>query len=645
MKKKIMQTFAVLVCAYGLLTVFSLYNLNNVENMLDNSMTINNEFYGTIVDLSDRVNEMQKLVAASFVYNRSDEINDNMLKIEKSFDTILEKIKIIQGPKFKELHDKQVEISENSDSSLKSSDDQKISVGDLISFLSTEELILKKLSLDVVESTKDILNSRKELRGKYEELSKTFRKIDFSQYLTGSDSINAKKQLNNLTRSVMVVMFSISVKDLNFVGRGKYEQAIKYWDGQIKNNKNYDEFKELFNLSFDLAIKNAANTSDDAFFKFNQSSYDFIKGIKKLSKYSDELFYNTQKDILADVSFTNRISVIISLLVLIMGSIFGWMTLDKLVESLKIIIAKVTKDSTSVASIASKVKASANTLSGSVSRQGSAIQETVSSMQEISSMISKTTDHSKTANMETHRLVESMADLKETNRNLKQLEFTFKTIENKTKVINDIVFKTQLLSFNASIEAARAGTHGKGFAVVAQEVGKLADLSGSAAEEINKLLTDSDTQIKETVEQTSDRIERFEMALNQVNKATESINQASHEQENGVRQTNSAMDQMDNATQENSENADELLDISIMLEDNSKNLQNATKELNEIVSGNGQNLVNKRGVLKVLSGRSKLINKKSQKNDIEISGTKQKNNSQDSLQDIDGDDDSFKPAV
>jgi methyl-accepting chemotaxis protein len=45
------------------------------------------------------------------------------------------------------------------------------------------------------------------------------------------------------------------------------------------------------------------------------------------------------------------------------------------------------------------------------------------------------------------------------------------TIEERTKVINDIVFQTKLLSFNASVEAARAGEHGKGFAVVAEEVG------------------------------------------------------------------------------------------------------------------------------------------------------------------------------
>jgi methyl-accepting chemotaxis protein len=66
-------------------------------------------------------------------------------------------------------------------------------------------------------------------------------------------------------------------------------------------------------------------------------------------------------------------------------------------------------------------------------------------------------------------------------------------------MITDIADKINLLSLNASIEAARAGAAGKGFAVVADEVGKLAYQTSGIIKEIEKVLSNNRQSTSEGV--------------------------------------------------------------------------------------------------------------------------------------------------
>ena len=62
-------------------------------------------------------------------------------------------------------------------------------------------------------------------------------------------------------------------------------------------------------------------------------------------------------------------------------------------------------------------------------------------------------------------------------------------IREATQLITSIAEETNLLSLNASIEAARAGDQGRGFAVVAAQIQKLAEESNASATQIAEIIS------------------------------------------------------------------------------------------------------------------------------------------------------------
>ncbi len=88
-------------------------------------------------------------------------------------------------------------------------------------------------------------------------------------------------------------------------------------------------------------------------------------------------------------------------------------------------------------------------------------------------------------------LVRAMEAIESQSEDVGRMVEIIEDIGKETKAIHAIVFETKMLSFNASIEAARAGDHGAGFSVVAQEINSLAEMSGTAAHAIHRLLDES----------------------------------------------------------------------------------------------------------------------------------------------------------
>lgn len=75
-------------------------------------------------------------------------------------------------------------------------------------------------------------------------------------------------------------------------------------------------------------------------------------------------------------------------------------------------------------------------------------------------------------------------------------ETSAKNVNGIIMMLAEISEKLNLLSLNASIEAARSGVHGKGFSVVATEINKLADNATENTKKASSLLKELDENIK-----------------------------------------------------------------------------------------------------------------------------------------------------
>jgi hypothetical protein len=140
------------------------------------------------------------------------------------------------------------------------------------------------------------------------------------------------------------------------------------------------------------------------------------------------------------------------------------------------------------------------------------------------------------------------------------IQQSFRAIQTVVKTIDDIAFQTNLLSLNASIEAARAGAAGKGFAVVADEVRSLANRSGQSVHETQVLADSSSATVDEGRRQVDATARQFGALLADSESLSQLVIETAtmaEEQVQAIRQVHSGLDQIDQVTQANAAGAEE----------------------------------------------------------------------------------------
>ena len=170
-----------------------------------------------------------------------------------------------------------------------------------------------------------------------------------------------------------------------------------------------------------------------------------------------------------------------------------------------------------------------------------------------------------------------MEHLTAATRNINQSSTQIGTI---IKTIEDIAFQTNILSLNAGVEAARAGTAGKGFSVVADEVRSLAAKSAEAAQNTNILISHSIQSAKTGAESTDQVVAAMQVindCIQSIKSLMNEIAAASVQQSEMISLVENGIKEISTVVQDNSMAAEKSALVS-------KELSQQARTLNSLIS-------------------------------------------------------------
>ncbi len=218
----------------------------------------------------------------------------------------------------------------------------------------------------------------------------------------------------------------------------------------------------------------------------------------------------------------------------------------------------------SVSDTSGEVASISKQIANGTANQAAAIEETSSSLEEMSAMTKQNADNAVEADRlmrqveeTTHRARESMGRISES---MDEISSASEETQKIIKSIDEIAFQTNLLALNAAVEAARAGEAGAGFAVVADEVRNLALRAAEAAKNTTVLIGSNVKTIQNGALLTRGMSAEFAEVLSSITKMcnlVSDISAASRDQAQGIEQINTAVGEVDKVIQESAINAEQ----------------------------------------------------------------------------------------
>lgn len=196
---------------------------------------------------------------------------------------------------------------------------------------------------------------------------------------------------------------------------------------------------------------------------------------------------------------------------------------------------------TTIASSISQISSTTSELAAASSETSTSVSEVSTTVEEVrqtayvsnekaervSSLAEQAAQVSETGQKAIEATVQGMLDIKAemdyVAESILKLSEQMQSIGDIISAVHDIADQSNLLSVNASIEAAKAGEYGKGFAVVAQEVRSMADQSKEATVQVRAILNDIQKATSAAVMATERGTKAVEKGVNLTGRSGETI--------------------------------------------------------------------------------------------------------------------------
>lgn len=213
------------------------------------------------------------------------------------------------------------------------------------------------------------------------------------------------------------------------------------------------------------------------------------------------------------------------------------------------------------------------------------ISENIEHLHESSEIILTTNNEAK-ADMDkildnSRKSVDAVNDITE---QIKQTNTSIKEIDKAVELIIGISQQTNLLSLNASIEAARAGDAGRGFSVVAEEIRNLSEQSAKGAEMIKNLAGTITDKSRRSVELAEDVRSLIVMEQDNVLETQKKYDELSEEINQSVVEIRAIAEKTENLTEYKERVIENVQGLTTISEENTASNEEVNANIYEIIS-------------------------------------------------------------